>query len=193
MQAGHCPLSIFLPYRCVFDSTHSCYSPSMIRTLMIAALILLAHPVRADVIGPACVTDGDSISINGKRQSRGCRGGNKVRLVGIDAPELKQLCRHPNGRDFQCGLAAASFLLKQVRDKTVECRGTEKDRYKRLLAECFVGETSLNALMVLEGWALAYRRYSEKYIAQEKEARQNKKGIWGMKFMPPWEWRRGNQ
>ena len=165
----------------------------MIRSLLIAALILLAYPALADVSGPACVSDGDSISVGGKRQRGGCRGGVKVRLRGIDAPELKQLCRHPNGRDFQCGLAAASFLLKQVRGKTVDCRGTEKDRYKRLLAECFVDGASLNAFMVSEGWALAYRHYSEKYVSQEDEARQNKKGIWGMEFKPPWEWRRGKR
>ena len=150
----------------------------------------MAYPAYADVAGPACVTDGDSISINGKRRSRGCQGGVKVRLVGIDAPELKQLCKRSNGEGFQCGLAAASFLLKQVKGKTVECRGTEKDRYKRLLAECFVDGNSLNALMVSEGWALAYRMYSEKYVAQEDEAGQNNKGIWGMGFIPPWEWRR---
>ena len=44
--------------------------------------------------------------------------------------------------------------------------------------------------MVGEGWALAYRDYSEKYVPQENAAREAGKGIWAMRFVPPWEWRR---
>ncbi len=128
--------------------------------------------------------------MNGKRQRTRCVGGTRVRLVGIDAPELKQKCRHPSGRDFLCGRAAASFLLEHVRGGTVECRGNSEDRYGRLIAICFAGGKDLNALMVAEGWALAYRNFSEKYVPQENAAKGASKGIWAMKFVPPWEWRR---
>ncbi len=68
-----------------------------------AALVaLLASPARADVIGPACVTDGDTLVVNGKRPRARCVGGTRVRLFGIDAPELKQTRKHPSGRDFFC-------------------------------------------------------------------------------------------
>ena len=156
-----------------------------------AALVaLLASPAHADVYGPACVTDGDTLVVNGKRQRTRCVGGTRVRLFGIDAPELKQRCKHPSGRDFLCGRAAASFLLEHVRGRAVECRGNSEDRYGRLIAVCFVGGKDLNAMMVGEGWALAYRDYSEKYVPQENVARKASKGIWAMQFVPPWEWRR---
>ena len=45
-------------------------------------------------------------------------------------------------------------------------------------------------MMVAEGWALAYRDYSKKYVPQENVAREAGKGVWAMRFVPPWEWRR---
>ncbi len=121
-----------------------------------AALVaMLAFPAHADDSGPACVTDGDTLVVNGKRQRARCVGGTRVRLFGIDAPELKQTCKHPGGRDFLCGRAAASFLLEHVRGRAVECRGNSVDRYGRLIAVCFIDGKDLNALMVAEGWALA--------------------------------------
>ena len=157
---------------------------------IIATLVaVLALPAHADVSGPECVTDGDTLVVNGKRQRTRCVGGTRVRLFGIDAPELKQKCRHPSGREFLCGRAAASFLLEYVRGRAVECKGNSVDRYGRLIAVCFVGGKDLNALMVGEGWALAYRDYSEKYVPQENAAREARKGVWAMEFVPPWEWR----
>ena len=159
-----------------------------------AALVaMLAFPAHADVSGPACVTDGDTLVVNGKRQRTRCVGGTRVRLFGIDAPELKQRCKHPSGRDFLCGKAAASFLLEHIRGRAVECRGNSEDRYGRFVAVCFVDGKDLNAMMVGEGWALAYRDYSEKYVPQENAARGASKGIWAMQFVPPWEGRRGER
>ncbi len=156
-----------------------------------AALVaMLTFPAHADVSGPACVTDGDTLVVNGKRQRTRCVGGTRVRLFGIDALELKQKCTAPGGGDFLCGRAAAAFLLEHVRDRTVECKGNSEDRYGRLIAVCFVGGKDLNAMMVGEGWALAYRDYSNKYVPQENAAREARRGIWAMEFVPPWEWRR---
>ena len=67
------------------------------------------------------------------------------------------------------------------------------DRYGRLIAICFVGGKNLNAMMVNEGWALAYRDYSNKYVPQENAAREARRGIWAMEFVPPWEWRSGTK
>ncbi len=50
-----------------------------------ALLAMLAFPAYADVTGPACVTDGDTLVVNGKRQRTRCVGGTRVRLFGIDA------------------------------------------------------------------------------------------------------------
>ncbi len=158
-----------------------------------AVLVMFAFPAHADVSGPACVTDGDTLVVNGKRRHTGCVGGTRVRLFGIDAPELKQKCKHPSGRDLLCGRAAASFLLQHVSGRTVECKGNSVDRYGRLIATCFIDGKNLNALMVGEGWALAYRAHSGKYVPQENVARKASKGIWAMQFVPPWEWRRGER
>ncbi len=121
-----------------------------------AALVaMLGFPAHADVSGPACVMDGDTLVVNGKRRHTRWVGGTRVRLFGIDAPELKQRCKHPSGRDFLCGRAAAAFLLEHVRGGAVECKGDSVDKYGRLIAICFVDGKDLNALMVGEGWALA--------------------------------------
>ena len=102
-----------------------------LKPITAAALVaMLTFPAYADVTGPACVTDGDTLVVYGKRQRTRCVGGTHVRLFGIDAPELKQRCKHASGRDFLCGSAAASFLLEHVGGGTVECRGNSEDRYE---------------------------------------------------------------
>ena len=55
-------------------------------------------------------------------------------------------------------------------DKIVISEG--KDRYKRILAECFVGELSLSRYLVREGYAFAYRKYSKKFIKDEEYAKK---------------------
>ena len=47
--------------------------------------------------------------------------------------------------------------------------------------------------MVLNGWALAYRRYSLDYILEETAAQAAQAGMWRGKFVPPWLWRRGER
>lgn len=83
------------------------------------------------------------------------------------------------------------MLIKKIGGREVSCESTGKDRYKRYLGICFVGDTDLNGWMVETGWAMAYRRYSKKYIPQEENAKQNKLGIWSGEFVPPWDWRKG--
>ena len=45
--------------------------------------------------------------------------------------------------------------------------------------------------MVRQGWALAYRQFSQDYVDEESEAKTGKAGLWSMDFVEPWEWRRG--
>ena len=47
--------------------------------------------------------------------------------------------------------------------------------------------------MVLNGWALAYRKYSLDYANQEQTARDTRRGIWRGEFVPPWDWRQGKR
>ena len=72
----------------------------------------------------------------------------------------------------------------------MRCEGAQYDRYLRLIATCWHGSEDLGAWMVAHGWAVAYRRYSLKYVGQEEQARMAKLGLWQGAFDMPWDWRR---
>ncbi len=71
------------------DYEDAVYHPAMTALKWPAAALvaMLAFPAHADVSGPACVTDGDTLVVNGKRKRTRCVGGTRVRLFGIDAPD----------------------------------------------------------------------------------------------------------
>ncbi len=125
------------------------------------------------------VIDGDTIHI----------GKLKYRFFGIDAPEIKQICEKDNIK-IQCGVIAKSVLKNKIADKIPECIVKDKDRYKRLVAECFIGKESLSRFMVREGYAVAYSQYSKDFIEDEKYAKENKLGIWSMNFQIPSDYRK---
>ena len=127
------------------------------------------------------ITDGDTININGE----------KIRFSGIDTPELKQMCTK-DGVKNSCGIKAKLILVNKIADNNVYCVNEGKDRYKRTLAECYVGELSLSSHLVRQGYAFAYRKYSNKFIKDEDYARSNKLGMWSMKFEYPWDFRKNN-
>ena len=127
------------------------------------------------------IIDGDTIHLNGE----------KIRFAGIDTPELKQTCSK-NNEVFLCGIEAKKLLIKKIGKNEVKCTKQGKDQYKRILAECFVKNLSLSSFLVREGYAFAYRKYSKKFIMDEDFARQNKTGMWSMKFEYPWDWRKKN-
>ena len=127
------------------------------------------------------VVDGDTIHVDGE----------KIRFSGIDAPELSQTCIL-NSLTVECGLKSREILINKIANKLVECIAEGKDRYKRILAECFVENTSLSDFLVREGYAFAYRQYSNKFISAEEEAKMNQKGMWSMQFIFPWDFRKLN-
>ena len=127
------------------------------------------------------ITDGDTIKFNGE----------KIRFSGIDTPELNQTCVK-EGVKNSCGLTAKQILIDKIIDNKVKCIKEGKDRYKRILAECFVNNESLSRYLVRSGYAFAYRRYSKKFIIDEDYARANKLGMWSMEFEYPWDFRRNN-
>ena len=61
------------------------------------------------------------------------------------------------------------------------------------MAVCRADGEDLNAWMVSEGWALAYRRYSEAYVDEEAGAESARAGLWRGEFVPPWDWRGGKR
>ena len=152
----------------------------IILVISIPSLIffLILNQVRSQELR---VIDGDTIHLNDE----------KIRFTGIDTPELKQTCIK-EGVINSCGLTAKEVLIKKISNNKVECISEGKDRYKRTLAECFVNDESLSGYLVRSGYAFAYRKYSKKFILDEDYAKDNKIGIWSMKFQYPWDYRRNN-
>lgn len=68
------------------------------------------------------------------------------------------------------------------------------DRYGRIVATCFDNYGfDINRNMVYTGWALAYRKYSTRYVGVEEKAKAAARGLWRGAFVPPWKWRRGER
>lgn len=154
------------------------------RTRLFLACITLAGAIAlaawfadrqaATVVGTARVVDGDSLIV----------AGIEVRLFGIDAPELSQTCMR-GARAWHCGSEAAEALRAASRGKEVVCRPREHDRYGRTVALCHAAGLDLGAAMVKGGFALAYGSYE----ADEREARDARRGIWSSTFDRPALWR----
>ncbi|BCW87351.1 hypothetical protein sos41_04800 [Alphaproteobacteria bacterium SO-S41] len=139
-------------------------------------------PERFDVMGTARITDGDTLRI----------GDRRIRLNAIDAPESKQLCGAAPGarKDVACGARSRDELAKLIGTGDVACTAEGEDKYGRLLATCYAGRTNLNRAMVRAGWALAYRRYSDRYVLDEMQAQADGAGLWALDFETPEDWRR---
>ena len=140
----------------------------MSKVLAILALLLsLSGPVFADVVGKPRVINGDTIEI----------GGERIRLFGIDAPEAHQTCM-ADGKEWACGQEAIFALAFEMAEHWVTCKGDTRDENGLLVAVCYVGPYDLNARIVRGGWALASRRDSMDYVAEESEARTAMRGLW---------------
>ena len=143
------------------------------------APVVVRPPVEPQMLsGRASVIDGDTIEIHGTR----------IRLFGIDAPESSQSCT-ARGKAYRCGQQAAFALSSKIGTQAVECQPKDQDRYGSIVAVCRVGGEDINAWMVAQGWALAYRYYSSDYVSQEQDASRSKIGVWQGSFEPPWNWR----
>lgn len=141
---------------------------------IVTARVPPASPPEALLQGPARVTDGDSLVVNGVR----------IRLYGIDAPELAQTCLYA-GAGYPCGRQAEVALRRLVAGHEIICQSQGNDRYGRVLARCTAATTELNRAMVEAGWAVAYGDYT----MQERAARQAGRGLWQGEFEQPQDWR----
>lgn len=145
---------------------------------LLAWIIVGMDNFSPDLKGFATVTDGDSLTLNSER----------IRLHGIDAPELDQLCRRGE-QSYACGREARNQLRRLIGSGMVACKGLERDQYGRLLAVCEVAGTELNRAMVETGWAIAYGDY----LIEEMKACSARHGLWEGTFDRPGEWRAGNR
>ncbi len=136
-------------------------------------------PADGVVRGLARIIDGDTIDI----------AGNRIRLEGIDAPEVGQTCQNARGETWDCGNAATRVMMSLTQTQQVDCQIQGLDKYGRLLGICFVGPLNLNAEMVKRGYAWAFVRYSKLYVAEEAAARNLLLGIWQGPAIPAWDYR----
>jgi micrococcal nuclease len=133
------------------------------------------------------IIDGDTVYF----QAAGDDNFKKLRLVGIDAPEIKQ----PFGRQSkQC-------LANLINNKSIQIISYGEDHYKRTLAKIFIKKIDINLAMIKEGCAWFYRRYKNTldkddqamYDKAEIFAIENKKGLFSnQEAEAPWVWRKKN-
>ena len=154
--------------------------------LALLAMVLLAlrHSglLRSET-GSFAAIDGDSLRKNG--------GG--YRLNGIDAPELHQMCRDAGHRDYPCGRKAKAALHDLVAGEDLSCSTIDTDRYGRAVVICTAGSEDINAAMVRQGWAIAYRAHSMAYVSEEAEAHGARRGVWQGEFEAPAAWRKSHR
>lgn len=146
---------------------------ALIFFLWLIAMKLQQHNEEV-LTGAFSVVDGDTLALSGER----------LRLRGLDAPEMKQSCGSGDAT-WPCGQIASARLGQLIESGTI-CRGGERDRYRRLLVTCRVGALDPAAEMVREGLAVSYGAYA----LEEAKARLAGRGIWGGDFIRPADWRR---
>lgn len=153
-------------------------SKNLLITLLFLAVALLARPhlkvvEQHDFAGPFGVIDGDTLT----------KGGERLRLKGIDAPELSQSCGTPPDL-WPCGKAARDALVALLTPKVV-CHGRGRDKYQRLLATCSAEAVDIAAEMVRNGHAVSYGAYRK----EERAAKASRLGVWSGPFAQPGTWR----
>lgn len=146
------------------------------------AVVTIAFAAPLTITGPARVIDGDTIETQGQR----------IRLIGYDAPEKAQRCK-ADGEWYPCGRMATEALAAKIGGRNVTCAAGARDRYGRPLAVCKIGGIDLNAWMASQGWGAIDPRFDSEYGYEVAAAREARVGIWRGAFVPPWEWRRGKR
>lgn len=118
------------------------------------------------------VIDGDTIEIE---------GGEKIRYIGIDAPETV----NPRKTQQCFGREATRKNKALVEGKTARLEKdiTDRDKYNRLLRYVWVGDIFVNLTLVQQGFAYSYSylpdiQYQDAFIQAQREAQSARRGLW---------------
>lgn len=153
----------------------------------LAAWLLMAVPTAyaAELHGTVVkVYDGDTITL-----LDAARRQHKIRLSGIDAPELKQAF----------GRVSRQHLADQVAGRTVVIEWTKRDKYKRIVGKILLDGRDINITQIEAGLAWHYKKYAseqnlgdrERYARAEEHARAARLKIWQENYpVPPWDYRK---
>ncbi len=166
---------------------------NLISFIFLSSFFLYDLSYAREIAGVPRIVDGDTVNI----------GSYKIRLEGIDAPELKQECKKPFlsfsvflsfsiDKSYACGSVSKKNLIEKINNSPIKCISLSKDRYNRYLATCYKNKINLNKWLVRNGYAVAYKRYSKKYLEDEIHAKNNNLGVWQGKFVRPEKWRKLN-
>ncbi len=127
------------------------------------------------------VFDGDTLLLD---------NGEKVRLIGIDAPECSSVTDPAEfgglNEDhlYEWAVKAKLYLENKVLHEEISLAydWERRDEYGRILAYVYVGDEMINRTMVEEGYARATPefsfKYKEEFVQLEKEAKQENRGMW---------------
>jgi endonuclease YncB( thermonuclease family) len=135
---------------------------------------------QSDTVLVERVVDGDTLVI---------RGGDRVRLIGVDTPET----HHPTKPAQPFGQEAFEFTRRMAEGKSVELQfdpGESVDRYGRKLAYVYVDGQFLNEVLIRQGLARALTNYpfssdmKARFRAAESQAKAAKRGVWSLRQSP---------
>ncbi|MBL4766867.1 MAG: thermonuclease family protein [Rhodobacteraceae bacterium] len=119
-------------------------------------------------------------------------GTTRVRLHGIDAPELSQTCDTEQHINWACGLWASNLVRAQYDGKSATCDTITIDKYNRTVARCWVDGRDVGQSMVADGLAFAFREYSMAYDLDEKGAAINDRGLHAHRIQSPAQFRKSH-
>lgn len=152
-----------------------------ILSLLFPLLIVGCVPEQSGQFRVVTVHDGDTVTV-----LDGAKVQHKIRLHGIDAPELHQAF----------GARAKKALADKVFGRDVTVRVTVRDQYGREVGDIYIGERWVNLEMVAEGLAWRYSAFSrsQRLAEAEQKARADKLGLWGeANPVPPWQYRKAER
>ena len=159
-----------------------------LKNFLILSLLFLPTALYAGQYMVIRVHDGDTLTAVADDKEV------KVRLAGIDAPELS-LIKHVPGQPFS--IKAKEYLASLVLNKSVAIKFYHNDPGGTSLGEVFADEVNINLEMLRAGLAEVYRGKPANHLDianyrdAETNAKRNAKGIWELRdqYFSPWDWR----